>query len=257
MQMWGKRIKRIWAVTRHILSIHGLLQWIGVWPMISTLAVSAIATWMSKLKNVPGPYLYLIGLGTFVFVFIGWRVWQISKNIEIELPLPRTKSASEIAYNRPDVTLECTQDSDNIGAFRFELHNGSDYAAVDITASDIMIPIPDWLLKQWQEQSTPEEIAELPSHWIVKFSEVSRLIKGVPAYLPYRIENMGAMQRRDLKYALKALQSPQAKVEFVLQHSDTNDPKMTWQTHYALIYQSDSDTLIARHLTTKPKSPAE
>src|ERR1035438_499588 len=71
--MANTALSRLWEITRHVLSVRGLLQWTGWWqPMSAAIFSPSIGVW-SVLKGMPGPVAVLIGMVGFVVVLIAWR----------------------------------------------------------------------------------------------------------------------------------------------------------------------------------------
>jgi hypothetical protein len=76
----AKPIWKFWGLIRHVLSVRGLLQWIGVWQIVVTLIVSqAVAVW-SSLKGVAAPIAVVIGLVSFASVAVALLALRYGKN---------------------------------------------------------------------------------------------------------------------------------------------------------------------------------
>lgn len=74
-------ISRLWEVTRHVLSIRGLLQWTGWWQPVSAVLLSHIIAVGSATKGIPWPLSVLIGLIAFVVILVIWRAFVPARDV--------------------------------------------------------------------------------------------------------------------------------------------------------------------------------
>lgn len=221
-----------------LLFLRALLRgWITAMSTVLAVILSFIGWFYISGQDIKPFVLAASGLA---FLFAVYRAWCIEHRI------------AESASGRPDVTLSCSPNPAGHGAFDFALRNSSDHVAVNINAMSISIPIPgrimeghEHLRNQFGDAGNAEP---LPTHWIVRFGVVQRLARDEASNLPYEIDNIGVLQRSDLKYVLgNASHNWVSRITFILEFSNISEPKRTWHSHYELIYRVGSDVLEACH----------
>ena len=100
-QVLKRRFMQAWSVLRHILSIRGLLQWLGLWKGMCAAMIPVALTIAGYLKHLAWPELIAIGLGSFAVIVVVWRAISLSR------PLVQPAESTEPHLNHEAILRLC------------------------------------------------------------------------------------------------------------------------------------------------------
>jgi hypothetical protein len=228
---------------------HGGRRWVAtaVPPVILTAVQFGFSTFAwplpLKLEFLRNIQWWTWGLATlFGLLVASYLTWREQYLLNKEL------------VGRPDVTVVCQYcDSLSSGVmargapeFQFILKNPGEHTAVNISAVEIVVPIPDAVIKGWEKGTLsfpgggPWHPSEKPKYWNARFQSIDRLaarnMDGEKS-LEYRIENFGHLNRCISSVLGQiAAEDGSSALQLVLVFSNLGKPLRTWHAHYELRY---------------------
>lgn len=134
----------------------------------------------------------------------------------------------------------------DIEGLRLYLENSNEHVAVNVSALDITVPIPERVQEQHRRigrayaeiKTRSEEMGIEPGNWIVSFDIIDKLssTSGEVA-LSYHTENMGLLQQ-NISHVLSEIAGADLKshLPLTLVFSNVGNPGRTWHMHYELEY---------------------
>jgi hypothetical protein len=90
-----KRLLRLWGFIRQLLSVRGLLDWLGWKQGVGTALTAVLLTGWGWLEHLPGPELVVIALLGCAFLIISWRGLSVNWAAPVASDLPRICIAPE------------------------------------------------------------------------------------------------------------------------------------------------------------------
>lgn len=77
-RLW-EPLNRVWGAIRQILSIRGLLEWLGWWKVITAAAPSIATSIWAHVYGLPAPVVAVLGMVVFAACLVIWRALQMAK----------------------------------------------------------------------------------------------------------------------------------------------------------------------------------
>lgn len=153
---------------------------------------------------------------------------------------------------RPNVTLR-------IDGYAFVLENSNDQVAVDATAEDLRIPIPERIVSEHKNTVREFGIADatVDTEWVVKFGTVQKLAKPDMGMLTFQISGISPLSKNDLAYVLGSMSDSveNREIPLNLEFYNLGKPKRKWYSRYVLEYNIFSKAMSVRHIDiTEAKS---
>jgi hypothetical protein len=169
---------------------------------------------------------------------------KISTSKEIE------RLTKQLEYDRPGIVLHCDwvdhmMPTSLQTGFHFRLENTNEHVAVNVSALDVRIPIPPFVLKGLEEETRQLEnafgsISSMPleKEWIVMFDTISSVSRTKDELLRYRLSGKGPLiQNIATVFPDLIDKEGKAVLSLVLEFSNTGDPMRTWHAHYDIHYR--------------------
>ena len=180
--------------------------------------IGLIGTWQGTGHAVAS-WIYAVVAGGALVISL-FKAWD-----EQLVQTERAERRIIELQGRPDVTLTCastggfqifdpktmTYERGTTSRFVFKVRNSGPGQAVNVSTDDIALPMSDVTQRLMLEE---EQVfaAQLGEHlavgkpgwnkWTVLFEPLSSVAQGQEVEIPYRIENMGPLQNKDICFCL-------------------------------------------------------
>jgi hypothetical protein len=69
----SEKFWRVWAFIRHILSVRGLLDWLGWKQSVGAVIIGLGTGFWSWITGMPGPVVFALAMGVIAATVIVWR----------------------------------------------------------------------------------------------------------------------------------------------------------------------------------------
>ena len=167
-----------------------------------------------------GPVLILCGILSFVGAFVRHRMNKRAVDAHLSrVNIQQDTRDSSAAYaagrdinisgsptrSRPQITLECLFDSRLPGAHVLMVENNGP-TATRIYADPITIAMSTEIIRgdeEMQRAFSSVTTGAQPTEWTIRFEGIHELATHAKRSLDYRIDNIGALQIRDLDFVLR------------------------------------------------------
>jgi hypothetical protein len=176
-----------------------------------------------------------------------WWVWGLAISVGLIAALvfawvEQFNAVREVS-GRPQLTSWFSET--NVLALR----NSSDVPAMNISAHDITIPIPEHFLRANSEMVEASGFDhKLRTEWVVRFDTVQTLGHEDFSSLIYRIDGMGSAQQSLTDVMGQIIDwSFQSGLPLTLVFSNLGEPIRTWHSHYVVTYNA-APRLTSRHV---------